>query len=217
MAYRRRVKRAPERAWMTTGLLTSFTTVSPVETGVELLIAYSDIDDENDVLVKERSEFYLERLLGWYQPTFFASDVSNQFRQPLTGIRIGTFETQDTPVEDDPRYQAIEQTPFADEQALAFWAHVLHENCFTTWNSTAVQYAGAQVPRVDDEEDTLTGQGFALPLPTYHFDVSPNIRLSDVTNLYVQWGWARNSSVGENSFTWGLSIYLKALWRRSWR
>lgn len=203
---RRRTVRRPDRGWLTTTVATSFSVSDPVTfSDVEPVILYNDIAVDEAGVTGERSDYFLQRMLGWYRLTYFNPNAG--IRERLSGFRIGLVEVTD-PLDFAASDPVVNMKANGFAFCLEDWARVYHEDVWNTWHADATPFDGTalSVQTAAVTDDTA----YMLPGVCHTFDISPKGRLRDDTLVAIQWGPPSLVGLDDNE-TFGVELYIKCL------
>jgi len=163
------------------------------------ILQYQDIQNSDDLVSRETSEWYFERLIIWWRPYFLRGSLLANVN-PMVQHRLGVLN--------DGMDFGVAEAP---EMGANLFDRILQEK--TIWDTTYAQFSYDGGAVSVSTEATADFTGFPQKPPDYVWDLSSKFSLREDTSLVWQIGSSSDMG-GSADHSFGVDLAFKFLLRK---
>lgn len=199
---RRRLKPGQTAWFYTNGSITLDPGVGSQETAFQSIVNFGDVEDNDVLLVREKSEYYLERLIIWFRLDF--DSPGNLLGEgQLTNIRVGQVN-----------FEQFELMTEANNYSDPDWGandfiRIYQEDWFPMPHHRPYVFDGGAVSV--STEATADERAYVSVAPMYKWDLSVKTRMYEAHSIILQ---LATLNTGNNADFYSVVWMSKSLWRR---
>lgn len=203
---RRRV--SPQRAWLADDRSDSFTVSlsgTPVVTTYLELIDFNDLESNESLVARERSEYYFERLIVWFE---MPENLPNSASTPNLPMAMAIFTGDEAQFGADP--SDLKSVSVLSASVLNEMSRCLQQDVFEQFNAQTLFYDNTLIHVDSSGEPNLSAAGYPIPRTIMKYDLNAKFRLAESDSLWFGLSAEAPFAGDEYSFR----VWYKALLRR---
>jgi len=169
---------------------------------IQDVMNFGDIEVDETLVQRQRSEYYLERIIFWYNVSFVGSGSLLVQAQDIVRTRLGQIEISEWDTE-----LADGQVQAPDYLANDF-ARIYQEDEHLAWNTRAFAYDGGALI-VNSGESTSDAVGLPVPREAHKWDINVKTRIFEEQSIVFMLGARFPSADKTFTATWSTKCLLR--------
>lgn len=170
------------------------------DANIQDLMLFSDIEVDT-ALTRERSEFYIQRMILWFSLTYAASGEAINIDRTIASLRVGQIDPDLWEKDVDEGF--VQSPDFVSED----WARIYQEADFSVGTNAPLVRNGAAL--IVDDSPTGTAVAYPIPPADHVWDLSFKSRLFEEKQIALMLGTRFPGSGKSIICTWRVKFLLQ--------
>lgn len=194
-------RRVKQQGWIVEEFSDTLTVViaNPTVARYHSIITFGDVSESN-AIVDERSDYYCERFLCWWNVDFVQD--SGALAQGIYTVAFGTLETIET------FNQNLDQAGAMSVGTTESFSRILHQGVYNSWNTKGIKTDSGGAVETANPNGGLVQ--YPVPQRIESFDYQGRFALREEQELGVVWA----SEFPFDGDVFALNVWTKSLWRK---